>query len=364
MIRFADLGPQNRRAWSHLEERLRSLVSNSNFIGGANIEEFEREFARYTGARRCVGVANGTDALELILASAGVSQGDEVLLPAFSFAATLEAVLNVGASPKFVDIDESQLISPSSLARNISERTRAVIVVHLHGKPFDVQGFLSETMDNGVLVIEDAAQAHGAAINGGKAGALGHASAFSFYPGKNLGAWGDGGAVITNDELLADEVRRLSNHGRLNKFDHQVLGRNSRLDSIQAAVLTVKLGMLDEINDRRRSIAGIYQAGLSDLETVLLPKEDPGLTHAWHHYSILVPRREDFRAALHHQGVETGIHYPYALPDLPYVEEFWEVPMSRRAANENVSLPLGEHLSDSDAYRVVDTVRATIQRGW
>ena len=362
MIHLADLGMQTREIWSSLEGELRSLIESSSFIGGPTVSAFEKEFANYVGTQSCVGVGNGTDALELILEALGIGRGDEVLVPAFSYAATSEAVLRVGARPVFVDVAADLLVDPDLLKQHLTPRVRAVIPVHLYGNPFDVSQHLGDEIAAGLIVVEDAAQAHGVSVDGQRAGALGTAAAFSFYPGKNLGAWGDAGAVTTSDLALDERIRRLANHGRLSKFDHEIAGRNSRLDTLQAAVLSAKLRLLDEWVARRQTNATRYLAELASLEWLELPTFAAGASHSWHQFSVRVANREKFRAHMEQMEVQTGIHYPYALPDLPFHrKKYGSFPEARRAAREVVSLPVGEHLTDNDVSRVVGAVEAYLQ---
>jgi dTDP-4-amino-4,6-dideoxygalactose transaminase len=359
MIKLANLAAQTDEIWLELEPKVRDIVRNSRFIGGIEVQEFEREFARFVGASECIGVGNGSDSLEIALEALGICEGDEVIVPALSYAATSESVLRVGAKPVFVDVGEDLLINPQLIKERVTSRTRAVIPVHLYGNPFNVHKHLSDEIADGIAIVEDAAQAHGARVNGVVAGAMGHIGSFSFYPGKNLGAWGDAGAITTTDLDLAQRIRRLSNHGRLSKFDHEIAGRNSRLDSIQAAVLSAKLIRLNEWTERRRANANLYLEALGELEWLQLPLVDPNAYHVWHQFVVRVPDRDAFRSHLRSLNIETGVHYPYALPDLPFHVNHkmkTEVPIARRAASCVVSLPVSEHLSDSDIQSVIESI--------
>ena len=342
-----------------MTQAIAGALANGDFINGEASRAFERAFAEYVGVAHCVGVGNGTDALELILEAAGIGPGDEVIVPAMTFAATSEAVLRVGATPVLVDVTPDGVLDIAAAARARTPATRAVIPVHLWGLPVDVQE-LRAAMGEDLLVVEDAAQAHGASLRGVRAGAMGVAASFSFYPGKNLGAYGDAGAVVTDDGALAERVRRLANHGRLDKFDHDLAGRNSRLDSVQGAVLGVKLPHLDAWVDRRQRIAEVYLAGLADLPWLTLPATRRDGRHAWHQFVVRVDDREAFRAHLSARGVPTGVHYPVCLPQLGFHRDVEPslFPEAMSAAATVVSLPVGEHLTDAEVAQVVTAVRS------
>lgn len=361
MIRMADLHAQTMAIQQNLDARMKSLIENSSFIGGIDVHTFEQEFGAFTQTQNCIGVANGTDALEIILEALGVGPGHEVIVPAFSFAATSEAVLRAGARPVFTDIDDRLLMHPDHANSLTSSKTRAIIPVHLHGNPFDVKALNLEPFDTKIAVIEDAAQAHGASIRGTRAGNLGTAAAFSFYPGKNLGAWGDAGGITTNDPELAERIRRIANHGRLSKFDHEIAGRNSRLDSIQAIVLSEKLKVLEEWLTIRRRNAQRYLKELSGLDWLKMPTQTPDSEHAWHLFIVQVDERDHFRRTLSDNGIETGLHYPYALPELMFhsdIASHIDFPNSLKAASSVVSIPVGEHLSDSDIDKVISSIQS------
>jgi dTDP-4-amino-4,6-dideoxygalactose transaminase len=274
-----------------------------------------------------------------------------------TFAATSEAVLRVGATPVLVDITPDGVLDIDLAAQARTSATRAVIPVHLWGLTVDVDALRAAVGDD-LLIIEDAAQAHGASLRGLRAGALGHAASFSFYPGKNLGAYGDAGAVVTDDAALAERIRRLANHGRLDKFDHEIAGRNSRMDSIQGAVLGVKLPHLDSWVERRQQIAEAYLTGLADLPWLTLPATRRDGRHAWHQFVVRVDDRDAFRAHLTAQGVPTGVHYPVCLPQLGFHADAdpTRFPEAMSAAATVVSLPVGEHLTDAEVAQVVAAV--------
>jgi len=361
-MRPLDLQWQRSEVSSDLDEAISAVLSRGDFIQGAATRAFEEDFAEYIGSGFCVGCGNGTDALELILESLGIGQGDEVIVPAMTFVATSEAVMRVGAHPVLVDVDEAVVIDTDATIAAITDRTRAVIAVHLYGFPVDVEGVqvaLAAAGRTDVLVIEDAAQAHGASLRGRKAGSLGAAAAFSFYPGKNLGAFGDAGAVTTSDAELADRVRRIANHGRLGKFDHQLAGRNSRMDSLQGAILAVKLRRLDAWVGRRRAIADRYLAAWSGLEWLRLPSVPRDGLHAWHQFAVLPPERAPFAAHLHAREVPTGVHYPQSLAEMPFHKAApGDFPQAVAVAAREVSIPIGEHLSDAEVDQVIEAVAA------
>jgi dTDP-4-amino-4,6-dideoxygalactose transaminase len=357
-MKFLDLAWQRQTLEPAMSEAIDAALERGDFINGAASRAFEAAFAEYIGVDHCVGVGNGTDSLELILEAAGIGIGDEVIVPAMTFAATSEAVLRVGATPVLVDITSDGVLDIELAAQARTSFTRAVIVVHLWGLTVDVDA-LRATIGDDLLIIEDAAQAHGASVRGIRAGALGHAASFSFYPGKNLGAYGDAGAVVTDDHVLAERVRRLANHGRLDKFDHEIAGRNSRLDSIQGAVLGVKLPHLDSWVARRQQIAEAYLTALAGLPWLTLPSTRVDGAHAWHQFVIRVNDRDAFCAHLSSLGVPTGVHYPVCLPQLGFHADADQTrfPEAMSAAATVVSLPVGEHLTDTDVAQVVDAVK-------
>jgi dTDP-4-amino-4,6-dideoxygalactose transaminase len=334
-LKFLDLTRLHRSIRAELQSAIDDVLERSAFIGGDAVRRFEDAFGDAHGAPAGAGCASGTDALTLALRALGVGSGDEVIVPSMTFVATAEAVAHVGATPVVADVDpRTLLLTPQAVAARRTERTRAVIAVHLYGHvvPFDA---LSEWRRSGLLVIEDAAQAHLASWQGQPIGSVGHAACFSFFPGKNLGAFGDGGMVLSRDVSLVEEVRRLRDHGRRSKYAHDVVGWCSRLDALQAAVLNVKLAHLAEWTEGRRSVAERYRAALGD---TLVPWEDGAVHH------LLVARFDDRDAVQEHlgaAGVETGVHYPIPLALQPWlVPGGWSTPAAEAAANEVLSLPL------------------------
>jgi dTDP-4-amino-4,6-dideoxygalactose transaminase len=343
-------------------DALQRVVRAGQFILGPEVEAFEREFAAYCGAEHCIGVGNGLDALFLILRASGIGSGDEVLVPANTFIATWLAVSHAGATPVPVEpLETSYNIDPAAIERAINSRTRAIIPVHLYGQPADMDAVKQIAARHGLLVIEDAAQAHGARYKGNPAGSLGAAAAFSFYPGKNLGALGDGGAVVTSDADLARRIRQLRNYGSEIKYDHQLAGFNSRLDELQAAVLRVKLRHLDDWNARRRSAAAYYLSRLLPAR-IGLPAVPHFADPAWHLFVIRSERRDALRVALAAKSIETGIHYPvppHMQPAYAHLEmPAGSLPISERLHAQVLSLPIGPTITQEQLARVVEIINA------
>ncbi|WP_448642083.1 DegT/DnrJ/EryC1/StrS family aminotransferase [Geodermatophilus sp. URMC 63] len=340
------------------------IVTHGRFIGGPEVETFEERFAEYCEAGHCVGVANGTDALELVLAALGIGPGDEVIVPANTFVATAEAVCAVGARPRFVDVLPDTLeIDPDAVAAAIGPRTAAVMAVHLFGQMVDLDRLAPVVTRHGLALVEDAAQAHGARFGGRRAGSVGVAAAFSFYPGKNLGALGDGGAVTSGDEALVRRIRQLADHGRAHsgRYLHEVRGRNSRLDSLQAALLAIKLGRLDEDNDRRRSLVQRYR---ERLPAGCVPLAQHPQAESVHHLAVVqVPDRAAATAALDAAGIGWGLHYPVPCHRQPAYAEFAEgsLPVAERAAEHILSLPMSPTATHAQVDRVSEVLAAVVE---
>lgn len=355
-IAFLDLAALHTPLREEFDKAWDKTLTGSGFIGGPAITAFEERWAQYCDVDHCIGVANGTDALELVLAGLGIGPGDEVIVPANTFVATAEAVVTVGAIPVFVDVDrDTLLITASNIAAAITPNTKAVMVVHLYGQIPDMDSILAVTDAAGVHVVEDSAQAHGATYNGRRAGSFGKAATFSFYPGKNLGALGDGGAVVTNDEALATEIRTLANHGRGSHLLHTHRGRNSRLDGLQALALDIKLDHLDGWNARRQAVHALYVERLAGFELLAtLPGGSPV-----HHLEVIrVDDRDDLREALGERGIQTGIHYALPCHKHPAFSEFdlGPLPIAEAAADRQLSLPMHPTLTDVEVHRVADAV--------
>jgi dTDP-4-amino-4,6-dideoxygalactose transaminase len=359
-VRFVDLRRQTEELRSELHAAIEAVIERGDFVLGQDVERFEAEFAAYCGTGHAIGVDSGFSAIELALRAAGVGPGDEVITQANTFIATVGAIMAVGARPVLTDCDRDGAMDPAAVAAGISSRTRAIIPVHLFGRICDIDAILSLATPRGIPVIEDACQAHGAVWQGKRAGSFGLAAAFSFYPGKNLGAFGDGGMVVTGSAELAAQVRILRHYGQRVKYEHLVTPMNHRLDTIQAAVLRIKLRHLDTWNDRRRQLADRYRARLSGLP-IGLPYADPGRRHVYHLFVIDVEERDRLRAELASAGIETGIHYPIplhrqpALKSLGYPEgSFTE---TERLAERSLSLPMYPELPVDDLDRVAAAVR-------
>ncbi len=343
-VPFVDLRAQYATIAAEIQAAIGGTLERSDFILGEQVDLFEEEFARYIGTRHAVGVGSGLAALELALRAYGIGPGDEVIVPANTFIATVLAVSAVGARPVLVDVDPATYnLDPAALAAAITPRTRAILPVHLYGQPADLEPILAIAERHHLVVIEDAAQAHGATYAGRRVGAWGHAAAFSFYPAKNLGAYGDAGMVVTSDAGMAEKIRQLRNYGQRVKYEHVVAGTNSRLDTLQAAVLRVKLRHLDEWNAARREHAAAYRVLLADLP-VELPAAAEKVVHVYHLYVIQLGNREQVQEALRAHGVSTGIHYPIpihlqqACAHLGYRRG--NFPVTERAAARILSLPI------------------------
>lgn len=364
-VPFADLVAQQREIEKEMLPAMRSVFETGAFIGGPAVSAFEQEYAAYTGTRHCVGMGNGTDALEAALRAVGVGRGDEVVIPANTFIATAEAVLRAGATPVLVDVDgRALLIDPAAAAAAVGPATRAIVAVHLYGQPAPVEQLEPIARGVGAVIVEDAAQSHGARRHGGASGGLASIAATSFYPGKNLGAAGDAGAVTTDDPELARTVRMLGSHGSERKYAHELLGFNSRLDAVHAVVLSAKLRRLEDWNMRRRAIAVAYGALLHDLDELTLPVVAEGNDHVWHLYVIRVRDRERVAAELAEAGVETGIHYPVPLHRSPALAgqtiRRTECPVTDAAAGEILSLPMFPHMTAAQVVAVTQALRAAV----
>lgn len=359
IIPFLDLKKLHKSMRMELDEAYRRVMDSGCFILGPELEALEAEFSLYCEVKHCVGVGNGLEALHLLLRAYGIGPGDEVIVPSNTFIATWLAVTECGATP--VPVEPSMVtynIDPSLIGDAITRRTRAIIPVHLYGQPADMDPIMEIAAQHGLLVIEDAAQAQGARYKGRRAGSLGHAAATSFYPGKNLGALGDGGAVLTNDATIAEKVRRLRNYGSAVKYQHELAGYNSRLDELQAAFLRAKLNVLDAWNTRRNQVASNYTRLLSDSEYDL-PSVPDYAEPVWHLYVIRSLMRDRLKAELESRGVSTVIHYPipphkqgcyanYALSLLPIAD---------RLAGEVLSLPMSPAMSDEEVTRVASVLK-------
>jgi dTDP-4-amino-4,6-dideoxygalactose transaminase len=364
VVPFTDLYAMTREIRAAVDEGWNRLLEGSQFIGGEAVEKFEQAWAGYCGAGHAVGVGNGTDALQLTLMALGIAPGDEVIVPANTFVASAEAVVLAGAAPRFADVSpRTLLLTSDDLEAAITPRTRAVIVVHLYGQMPDMDALCRTADRAGVYIIEDAAQAHGASWRSRRAGSIGHAGCFSFYPGKNLGAFGDAGAVVTADADLAKRIRSLRDHGRLtgSHYRHEFIGLNSRLDALQAVVLTAKLGRLDAWNDARRSVAAQYRAAFES-GPIRMVEDEPGASGVYHLAVARVADRARVQQQLTAMGIQTGIHYPIPCHQQAPYQRFaaGPLPVTEAAAAEVLSLPMFPHLDSDQVARVCDAVAEAV----
>jgi dTDP-4-amino-4,6-dideoxygalactose transaminase len=365
-VPLVDLGIQRDRIAAEVAEGFARVMATTAFIQGPDVAAFEEEYAAFTGRAHCVGLGNGTDALEFALRAAGIGVGDGVAVPANTFVASAEAVLRIGAKPVLVDVDDEYLLLDPDALEQVAPRCRAVLPVHLFGQMAPMDRIREIADRHGLVIVEDAAQAQGASHHGVAVGGWGTAAGTSFYPGKNLGAFGDAGGVTTDDAELARRVRMLANHGSEVKYQHPVLGFNSRLDTLQAVVLRAKLARLDAWNDERREAARRYGELLADVPQVRLPSVAPGNEHVWHLYVVRVARRDAVLAGLNAAGIGAGIHYPVpvhhtgAFADSGYKPG--DFPVTERAAEEILSLPIFPGITAAQQERVADVLRAAVGR--
>lgn len=360
-VPFLDVAAGYRELRRELDAAHQRVMDSGSYVLGAELAAFEEEFAAYVGARHCIGVANGLDALTLSLRGMGIGAGDEVIVPTHTYIASWLAITQAGAVPVPVDACPGGYVLDPDLARRaITARTRAILPVHLYGQPANMRALREVADERGLLLLEDAAQAHGARVGGRRVGALGTAAAWSFYPGKNLGAFGDGGAITTDDDRLAADLRALRNYGSVRKYVNDVRGWNSRLDEWQAAALRVKLRQLDAWNARRSAIAMRYSTELLEAR-VALPAVAEDTEPVWHLFVVRSPERERLQRHLAADGIQTLIHYPIpphlqaAYRDLGFAAGAF--PVAERFADEVISLPIGPHLSDAEVGRVIRAVR-------
>ncbi len=369
-IPFVDLKAQYRSLQPEVDEAIQSVLDRTAFIMGPEVTAFEEDFAEYLGVNHTIGVGSGTAALRLALEALNIGPGDEVITVPDTYFATCEAISHVGATVRFVDADaQTYNLDPEKLERAITDKTKAVMPVHLYGQAADMTPMLDIARKHNIYVIEDAAQAHGATYKGQKTGTFGDIACFSFYPGKNLGAYGDGGAVVTNNDRIAERLRLLRNHGQKVKYEHLVVGYCDRLDNLQAAVLGKKLPHLDSWNEGRRSRAAIYDECLQNVPGVVTPYVSSDCEHVYHLYVIRVTdgRRDALQNYLQEAGVATGLHYPIpvhlqeAYSDLGHKEG--DFPISEGLANEGLSLPMFAELTDEQAVFVADKIREFMSNG-
>nr|WP_300046719.1 DegT/DnrJ/EryC1/StrS family aminotransferase [uncultured Nocardioides sp.] len=367
-VPFVDLASQHAEIAAEVEAGIAAVFAATAFVDGPPVADFEHQYASFVDVDHCVGVANGTDALELALRAAGVGPEGEVVIPANTFIATAEAVSRIGAVPVLVDCDDERLlIDPAQVEGAINDRTQAVVAVHLFGQLAPMERLAQVCGDAGVPLVEDAAQSQGARLGGRGAGALGTVAATSFYPGKNLGAAGDAGAVTTDDATIAAEVRRLRNHGSSTRYVHDVIGMNSRLDTVQAVYLRAKLDRLEKWNELRVRAAARYDSLLADVAGVRRPLLGADGQHVWHLYVVRVAERDRVLAELGRAGVGAGIHYPYPVHLTGAYAHLGldrgTAPVAETAAGEILSLPMHPHLTEAQQDRVVEVLAAAVAGG-
>jgi len=361
MIKFLDLGRQYKTIKADIDKAISDVIAETAFIGGKYVKCFEEEFACYSEVKHCIGVGNGTDALEIAIEALELPPNSEVIVPANSFIASSEAVTRCGHKVVFADVcKDSYVLCLSDVSERITDRTAAVIAVHLYGHPCDMGGLAELANRHNLRIVEDCAQAHGARYKDMVVGGIGDIAAFSFYPGKNLGAYGDGGAVTTNDDDLAVKVKMIANHGRIAKYDHTFEGRNSRLDGMQAAILSAKLKHLEVFTEHRIKVADYYLEALKNESSVALPVRQDWSYQVYHLFVIRVPHRDQLKQYLLESGVETGIHYPIALPKLAayqYVNQHAEELFANCSDQDLLSLPIGEHITYDQVSKISELIK-------
>ncbi|HBE70754.1 MAG TPA: erythromycin biosynthesis sensory transduction protein eryC1 [Planctomycetaceae bacterium] len=366
-IPLVDLKTQSAAIKQEVLERIGDVIDSAGYILGEQVSQFEQQFAQFCNAKHCVGLANGTDALHLALRALEIGPGDEVITVGNSFAATALAIHYSGATPILVDCDEEDFnIDVNQLESAITERTRAIIPVHLYGHPAPMPQIMELASRHNLRVIEDAAQAHGAEIDGKRIGSWGDVACFSFYPGKNLGAFGDGGAAVTNDPVLADKIELLRSYGQVRKNVHDRLGFNCRLDTVQAAVLLTKMQYIEQWTEARRQVASWYREALAGAEGVTLPPEKPNCRHVYHLFVIRHPQRDELLKFLAERQIYCGIHYPHPLSEAQPFEDCATVPLglpvATRLASEIISLPMYPEMTRQDVSRVAEATKLAAQK--
>lgn len=366
-VQFTNLQAQHRLIAGQVEPALQSIMRRGWFVLGEELQAFESDFAAYCGVAFAIGVGSGTDALHLALKACGIGPGDEVITVSHTFIATALAIVWTGATPVFVDIDaETFTMDPERAAEAVTSKTRAILPVHLYGQCADMDPILDIAAAHDLKVIEDAAQAHGAVYKGRKAGSMGHLGCFSFYPTKNLGAYGDAGAVVTSDAELFERIRLLRNYGQTEKYRHDSMGYNSRLDEMQAAVLRIKLRHLDAWNARRRQIAANYSASFEDSD-LRLQRTPDGFDSVYHLYVVQSTDRDHMQSALRQKNIETLVHYPVPVHSQKAVRDLhclkMPLPATERCAKEVLSLPMGPELTDDQVDYVCRSVQALLKEG-
>lgn len=362
-VPFLDLKAQYVSIKDEVNAAIQDVLDNTAYILGKHVTGFEQKFAEAHSAQRCIAVSSGTDANHLALWALGIKAGDEVIVPANTFIATAWGATLCGATPVFVDCEsDSYNIDPSLIEAAITPRTKAIVAVHLYGQPADMDALKAVADKHNLFLVEDAAQAHLAEYKGKRVGSMGVTTSFSFYPGKNLGAYGEGGSVTTNDAELAKQIQMLREHGSVQKYQHEILGHNYRMEGIQGAVLGVKMKYIEEWTEKRRAVAAKYRALLGEVKEVVLPAEMPYAKHVYHLFVITTPKRDELQKALADQGVATGLHYPLPLhlqncfKDLGYKKG--QFPVTEALAEQCLSLPMYPEMTDEQINYVAEAVKA------
>lgn len=358
-VPFLDLYEQYKKISKEIDDSFHSVFHDTTFLGGSQVKKFEENYAHYLDVKHCIGVGNGTDAMIISLKALGIGKGDEVIVPANTFIATSEAVTAVGAQPVFVDCDpDFYTIDVAKIKSAITSKTKAIIPVHLYGHPVDMDEIIEIAVNNDLFIIENASQAHGAIYKGKKVGSLGDIGTFGFNPGCNFGAYGNGGAIVTNNDQLAKLSRLYANHGRVSKYDHEIEGMNSCLDDIQAAMLNVKLNYLDLWNRTRKQIAHMYDRDLKSFEGIVTPEKKRDVRPVYNYYVVRINHRKSVRKYLHKEGVETGIHYPIGLPFLSAYKKYnfkpEDFPVTYNYQNKLLSLPVYPELKKQSVNYIID----------
>jgi len=365
-IPMLDLSRQHEFLMDELISSIQKIIRENAFIGGAYVDKFEENFANYCGTQYCIGVANGTDALMMALMSLGIGQGDEVITTASSFFATAEAISCVGATPVFCDIDPGTAnIDTQIIEKRITAATKAIIPVHLYGQPADMEGIVDVARKHELFVVEDCAQAVGASYRDQKVGSIGDVGCFSFYPSKNLGGFGDAGAIVTNNPDVASKIRMLANHGGAKKYQHEIIGYNSRLNSIQATVLDIKLPYLDEWNAQRRHLADLYNQLFQDKNVETLRSAD-NVYHVYHLYAVRLQQRDKILEALRKAGIGSDVHYPEALPFLKAYKQLGhkngDYPEAYRHSRMVLSLPIFPYMQETEVEKVAEILLEQVDK--
>jgi dTDP-4-amino-4,6-dideoxygalactose transaminase len=356
-VKFLDLKNQYDSIKEEIDFVISDVIENSSFIGGKYLKQFENDFAKFLGVNYCIGVGNGTDALEIAIESLNLPKGSEIIVPANSFIASSEAVTRMDYKVKFCKFDlDDYTIDINDLRSKINSNTSAIICVHLYGMPCDMNPLIELCKDHKLKLIEDCAQAHGAEYNNKKIGTFGDVACFSFYPGKNLGAYGDAGAIVTDDDLLAKNAKMIANHGRIEKYNHEFEGRNSRMDGLQAAILSVKLKHLDSWTDKRIKVAKKY---IQELKNILkLQKTYNNRKSVYHLFVVKTEKRDELKKYLINEGIQVGIHYPVLLPNLNAYSYLDNNDFKNNSHCEKLlSLPMGEHLTEKEIDLVINKIK-------